>query len=302
MKVYKMSIQIKGIIFAIISAVAYGTNPLGALYLYEEGLNVNSVIFYRFLLAVIILGFLMGLWKKSFYVTKKELCFLALTGLLFAISALSLFRSFLYMDVGLASTLLFVYPIFVAIIMSIFFKEKTSLITILSIFIAFIGVVLLCKTGETNLDFIGIMLVIISSLSYAIYIIVVNKALNVPTMKLAFYSMFFCALTTVIHSFFDEKYAIQELTTFNMWFFCIFLAIVPTIISLIFLVKAINTIGSTPTSICGSFEPLTAVVIGILLFNEKLTFYSSIGIFLILLGVTLIVAKGIIRKRFKIKS
>jgi len=297
-----MSIQIKGIIFAIISATAYGTNPVGALYLYKEGLNVSSVVFYRFSFAVIILGLLMGLWKKSFYVTKKELCFLALTGLLFAISALSLFGSFLYMDVGLASTLLFVYPIFVAIIMSIFFKEKTSLITILSIFIAFIGVVLLCGMGETNLDFIGIILVIISSLCYAIYVVVVNKALNVPTMKLAFYSMFFCALTIVIYSFFDEKYTIQELTTFNMWFFCTFLAIIPTIISLIFLVKAINTIGSTPTSIFGALEPLTAVVIGIVLFDEKLTFYSIIGTFLILFGVTLIVVKDIIKKRFKIKS
>jgi len=297
-----MSIQIKGIIFAIISAIAYGTNPLGALYLYEEGLNVSSVVFYRFSFAVIILGLLMGLWKKSFYVTKKELYFLALTGLLFAISALSLFGSFLYMDVGLASTLLFVYPIFVAIIMSIFFKEKTSPITILSIFIAFIGVALLCGMGETNLDFIGIILVIISSLCYAIYIIVVNKALKVPAMKLAFYSMFFCALTIVIYSFFDEKYAIQELTTFNMWFFCTFLATIPTIISLIFLVKAINTIGSTPTSIFGSLEPLTAVVIGIVLFDEKLTFYSIIGTFLILFGVTLIVVKDIVKKRFKIKS
>jgi len=297
-----MSIQIKGIIFAIISATAYGTNPVGALYSYKEGLNVSSVVFYRFSFAVIILGLLMGLWKKSFYVTKKELCFLALTGLLFAISALSLFGSFLYMDVGLASTLLFVYPIFVAIIMSIFFKEKTSLITILSIFIAFIGVVLLCGMGETNLDFIGIILVIISSLCYAIYVVVVNKALNVPTMKLAFYSMFFCALTIVIYSFFDEKYEIQELTTFNMWFFCTFLAIIPTIISLIFLVKAINTIGSTPTSIFGALEPLTAVVIGIVLFDEKLTFYSIIGTFLILFGVTLIVVKDIVKKRFKIKS
>ncbi|RBQ31157.1 EamA family transporter [Arcobacter sp. FW59] len=297
-----MSIQFQGVIFAIISAIAYGMNPLGALYLYQEGLNVSSVVFYRFLFAVIILGILMIFQKKSFYITKKELYFLALIGSLFGISALCLFGSFLYMDAGLASTILFIYPIFVAIIMSVMFKEKISIITILSIFIAFLGVVMLCESSGDNLDFVGIGLVAISSLCYAIYIVIVNKALKIPAMKLTFYSMLFCTLTILAYSFFDEKYSIQSLTTINMWFFSIFLAIVPTIISLIFLIKAINYIGSTPASILGALEPLTAVVIGVTIFNEQLTIYLSIGIVLILFGVTLIIAKDLIERKFKIKK
>ncbi|RBQ29003.1 DMT family transporter [Aliarcobacter vitoriensis] len=297
-----MSIQFQGVIFAIISAIAYGMNPLGALYLYQEGLNVSSVVFYRFLFAVIILGILMIFQKKSFYITKKELYFLALIGSLFGVSALCLFGSFLYMDAGLASTILFIYPIFVAIIMSIMFKEKISIITILSIFIAFLGVVMLCESSGDNLDFVGIGLVAISSLCYAIYIVIVNKALKIPAMKLTFYSMLFCTLTILAYSFFDEKYSIQSLTTINMWFFSIFLAIVPTIISLIFLIKAINYIGSTPASILGALEPLTAVVIGVTIFNEQLTIYLSIGIVLILFGVTLIIAKDLIERKFKIKK
>ncbi|WP_418187412.1 EamA family transporter [Aliarcobacter lanthieri] len=297
-----MSIQVQGIIFAVVSAIAYGTNPLGALYLYQEGLNVSSVVFYRFLFAVIILGIFMKIQRKSFYVTKRELCLLAIIGSLFGISALCLFGSFLYMDAGLASTILFIYPIFVAVIMTVIFKEKISIITVLSIFIAFSGVILLCETGGESLDFVGIALVAISSLCYATYIVVVNKALKIPAMKLTFYSMFFCALTIFIYSLFDAKYAIQELTTFNMWFYSIFLAIVPTIISLILLIKAVNMIGSTPASILGALEPLTAVLIGVLVFNEKLTIYLAIGIMLILVGVTLIVAKDIIEKKFKINK
>lgn len=299
---FKMSIQIQGIIFAVVSAVAYGMNPFGALFLYQEGLNVSSVVFYRFLFAVILLALLMSFQKKSFYVTKKELSFLALIGSLFGFSALCLFGSFLYMDAGLASTILFIYPIFVAVIMSVVFKEKVSIITVLSILIAFTGVILLFEIGGESIDFIGIVLVIISSLFYAIYIVIVNKALKIPAIKLTFYSMFFCTLTILIYSFFDEKYAIQSLTTFNMWFFSIFLAIVPTVISLIFLIKAINMIGATPTSILGALEPLTAVMIGVLVFNEKLTISLGIGIVLILFGVTLIVAKDIIEKKFKIEK
>jgi uncharacterized membrane protein len=145
-----LSLQTKGVILAIISAICYGMNPLGALFLYEEGLNVNSVIFYRFIFASILLAIFMIIKKDSFYLKFKEIILLALLGLLFGISAISLFNSFLYMDAGLASTVLFIYPIFVAIIMALFFKEKNSIITILSIIFAFLGVVLLYESDGAN--------------------------------------------------------------------------------------------------------------------------------------------------------
>ena len=297
-----MSIQTKGIILAVISAICYGMNPLGALYLYEEGLNVSSVTFYRFLFATFILGFFMLIFKKSFFISKKELYILAFIGLLFGISALSLFSSFLYMDAGVASTILFIYPIFVAVIMALFFKESISIITILSVLLAFFGVVLLYGAGEKNLNFFGVFLVFTSSLCYAVYIVIVNQTLKIPALKLTFYSMVFCTLTIFIYSLFDEKYAIMQLANFNMWFFTLFLAIIPTVISLLFLVKAVKMIGSTPASILGALEPLTAVGIGVLVFAEKLTTLLVFGIILILFAVILIISKDLIEKIFHLKG
>lgn len=295
-----MSLQTKGVILAIISAICYGMNPLGALFLYEEGLNVNSVIFYRFIFASILLAIFMLIKKDSFYLKFKEIILLALLGLLFGISAISLFNSFLYMDAGLASTVLFIYPIFVAIIMALFFKEKNSIITILSIIFAFLGVVLLYESDGANVSNFGIFLVIVSSLCYAIYIVIINQYLKLSALKVTFYSMLFCTITILIHSFFDSSLNIMPLVNFNMWFYTIFLALVPTIISLLFLIKAIQLIGSTSASILGALEPLTAVMIGVYVFNEKITFWLVIGIVFILFGVLLIVLKDYIDKLFKI--
>ena len=295
-----MSLQTKGVILAIISAICYGMNPLGALFLYEEGLNVNSVIFYRFIFASILLAIFMIIKKDSFYLKFKEIILLALLGLLFGISAISLFNSFLYMDAGLASTVLFIYPIFVAIIMALFFKEKNSIITILSIIFAFLGVVLLYESDGANVSNFGIFLVIVSSLCYAIYIVIINQYLKISALKVTFYSMLFCTITILIHSFFDSSLNIMPLVNFNMWFYTIFLALVPTIISLLFLIKAIQIVGSTSASILGALEPLTAVLIGVYVFNEKITFWLVIGIVFILFGVLLIVLKDYIDKLFKI--
>ena len=295
-----MSLQTKGVVLAIISAICYGMNPLGALFLYEEGLNVNSVIFYRFIFASILLAIFMLIKKDSFYLKFKEIILLAFLGLLFGISAISLFNSFLYMDAGLASTVLFIYPIFVAIIMALFFKEKNSIITILSIIFAFLGVVLLYESDGANVSNFGIFLVIVSSLCYAIYIVIINQYLKLSALKVTFYSMLFCTITILIHSFFDSSLNIMPLVNFNMWFYTIFLALVPTIISLLFLIKAIQLIGSTSASILGALEPLTAVLIGVYVFNEKITFWLVIGIVFILFGVLLIVLKDYIDKLFKI--
>lgn len=295
-----MNPKLKGTIYGVISAISYGMNPLGALSLYREGVNANSVLFYRFFLAAIILGGIMLVQKKSFKISPKELPVLAGLGILFGISSLSLFTSFHYMDAGIASTLLFVYPIMVAVIMSIFFKEKISTTTALSILLALGGIILLYQNdGGTTLNTIGVILVMISSLSYAIYIVVVNEtSLLMSSVKLTFYVLLFCLLTITIHSTLYNDSHIQLLTSPSMWMWAGMLALVPTIISLIMMVKAVHAIGSTTTAIMGALEPLTAVIIGVTIFGELFTMRLATGILLILCGVILIIAgKSIQPKR-----
>ena len=115
-----MSEKSKGTLCGIVAAVSYGMNPLGALSLYRAGINTNSVLFYRYALAAVLLAALLLVQKTSLRITRREFSVLGLLGVMFAVSSLTLFMSFHYMDAGIASTLLFVYPVMVAVIMAIF--------------------------------------------------------------------------------------------------------------------------------------------------------------------------------------
>lgn len=287
-----MNSRLKGILCGVGAAVSYGMNPLGALPLYADGINTTTVLFYRYGLAVILLGLFMAVERKSFSITLKEFAILVPLGVLFALSSLTLFASFHFMDAGVASTLLFVYPVMVAIIMAIFFKERITFVTVLSILLSLFGIALLYRGGDGGvLDTTGVLLVMLSSLTYALYIVIVNKSsLRMSSLKLTFYVLLVGVLLITSCSFFgDGETRIQILTTPSMWLHASILAVFPTIVSLLLMVVAVHEIGSTPTAVIGALEPLTAVMLGVTLFGEELTLRLSVGITLILSAVILII-------------
>ena len=294
-----MKLKAKGTICGILAAISYGTNPLGALSLYQEGVHVNSVLFFRYSLAALVLLLLLGIRQESLRLTRTEFRVLSILGLLFASSSITLFTSFHYIDAGVASTLLFVYPIMVAVLMAVFFKEKITLTTVASIGLALMGIAMLTKSPDgALLSTMGVVLVFISALTYAIYIIVVNKTqLKMSVFKLTFYVLVFCGLTTIIYSLGGGGEPIELLPSWRAWGYAWMLALIPTVISLITMAVAVKEIGSTPTAIMGALEPLTAVVIGVTLFGEELTLALVLGIIMILISVLLIIAGKSIRMR-----
>ena len=121
-----MNDKVKGFVVGAVAAATYGMNPLFALPLYKEGLSADSVLFYRYSMAVAMLGVIMKFTKQSFALKRRELLPLVIGGLLFSGSSLFLFLSYRHMDAGIASTILFVYPVMVAVIMALFFHEKIT--------------------------------------------------------------------------------------------------------------------------------------------------------------------------------
>lgn len=286
-----MQSKLKGYLCGIGAAVCYGTNPLGALYLYEDGINANSVLFYRFALAVVMLGMLMAARRKSLKVSRRELSLLFALGVVFSTSSITLYFSFCFMDAGIASTLLFVYPVMVAVIMALLFKERLPAVSVFAIMLALSGIAMLYHgDGGATLSTRGVMLVMFSSLSYAVYIVVVNKSpLRMSSMKLTFYVLFFGMLTVLTNSFITGLH-IQMLTTPRMWSCAFMLALLPTVFSLVLMTISVHETGSTPTAVMGALEPLTAVVIGVAVFGEQLTPRLAAGIVLILTAVIMIIA------------
>ena len=288
-----MNAKAKGYILGSIAAASYGMNPLFALPLYKAGMDPDSVLFFRYLFAIPLLGIMIKARGRSFKIQRKETFPLIIMGLLVALSSLTLFLSYNYMAAGIASTLLFVYPIMVALIMAMVFKEKLALQTIVCMLLALGGIGLLYKSEDgSTLSLIGTLLVFASSLSYAIYIVGINQTSlkNVATLKVTFYVLLFGL------SLFVARPALFRRTDtpdqWYLWANLLALAVFPTAISFLCTTGAIQYIGSTPTAILGALEPVTAIFFGIAVFGESLTVRESFGLVMIIVAVTFVIAGG----------
>lgn len=286
-------LTIKGYINGIFAAISYGTNPLFALPMYKMGMGANSVLFYRYLFAVIIYGIWLTVFKKvSLKINFKEFFCLYVMSVLFALSSVTLFESFNYIDSGVACTILFIYPIIVALICAIFFKEKISKVTILAMLITLSGIFLLNGGIQGHLNTKGLFYVLSSALVYAIYIVLVKNrktVKHIKTDKLSFYVMFLGLSVFIFNLNFCTE--LQPINNPKLILCALALAIFPTIISLETINAAIRIIGATTTAVLGALEPLTAVFFGVLLFKETLRQQSVLGIALVLSGVLLVILK-----------
>lgn len=291
----------KGFLCGIIAAVTYGLNPLFAKPLYKAGLTPDSVLFYRYLFAFAGLVLLVKLNGSPFRIKREELPWLLLNGIMMFLSSLFLFLSYEVMDVGIASTLLFVYPVMIALIMTLGFREKMSLVALASIVIALSGVAALC-TGD-NVSWRGIIYVILSALAYAVYIVCVKVSplKNMASDTLTMYCLAIGTVGFIVRL--DFGCSIPAIPpTVLAWTCAVLLALLPTMVSLYATALAIRFVGATATGILGALEPLTGVAIGVLVFGEELTIRLGAGIVLILIGVILLIQEKKILEYFQKKG
>lgn len=288
-----MNDKVKGYLLGAVAAATYGMNPLFALPLYADGMDADSVLFFRYLYAIPMLGAMILFRGRSFKVSMHDTLRLVFMGIMVAASSLALFLSYNYMAAGIASTMLFVYPILVAVIMVLFYKEKPSLLTMLCILLAISGIALLYRGGDgATLSLTGTLLVFLSALTYAIYIVGVNHSSlkDVATLTVTFYVLLFGVGLFLVRILLGDGLTFP--TRWYLWGNAVALALFPTAISFLCTTTAIKYIGSTPTAILGALEPVTAVVIGITVFGEAFTLREGVGLVLIVTAVTLVIAGG----------
>lgn len=288
-----MKNSIKGYALGIIAAASYGTNPLFAIPLYGAGLTPDSVLFLRYLVALPVVAAMILLRGRGFRVTRRELLTLVVLGLLVAVSSLTLFMSYNYMDVGIASTILFVYPIMVAVIMAAVYKEKAGWMTIVCIALATVGIGLLMGNPDGGfVSITGTILVVASALTYAVYIVAVNKTslAKVATLTVTLYVLLFGLSLFLVRLLASGQPLFPALPDWKLWGCVAGLAIFPTALSFGCTNGAIQSIGSTPTAILGAFEPVTAIIIGVFAFGEVLTPRIICGLVMIIVAVILVIA------------
>ena len=280
----------KGAFFAIFAAVSYGLNPFFGMPLYAEGLHPYSVLFYRFAFAAILTGMVLPLTGNSFKLPVKYILPTIAAGVFMAATCLLWFLSFRLMDTGIAATLLFIYPVMVALIMWGFFHEKLNCFTISGIIIALSGVALLCNSGSGRVSLTGVILIMGSALAYAAYIVLVkvSRLKDFSSFTTTFYAMLIAVAIFLIPL--KGGCYLQMLPSARAWCNALGLALFPSLCAFLFAAIAVKYIGATRTAILGALEPVTAVTVGILCFNESLTAKTVSGIVMIISAVVIVIS------------
>ena len=292
--------KLVGIILGIISAVAYGTNPLFGVKLLRDGVSVDAMLFWRFAGAALLLAPAAYCAAGNLKISARDIPALATLGALFAVSAHSLFAAFEIIPAGIASTMLFLYPVFVALIMSIFFGEKPKATTIIAIIMSLAGVAFLYADDANfeGLNIKGALLVIISALTYAFYIVIVkvSRVSAMDGVKLAFYAIVFAAFAAFAKCALDGNLSLPQnsFETLNAFGLVVF----PTALSIVAISYSIKYAGATIAALLGAFEPVTAVSISSALLGEKFSLYIGIGIALIM-SATIIITLSASQSAFR---
>lgn len=277
----------------IITGIAYGLNPLFGMSLLRAGASVESVLFFRYSFAVLILGAYLVLRRQSFGVSRKQATVLLLLGALYTASSVCLFESYRYIASGLATTLVFLYPALVAVIM-VFLRVVPSLPVWVAIFATFAGVAFMTYGGsDGSLNPLGVTLAIGSALAYALFIVVINRnraIKDVSDTLLTFYTLCVGAVFFMTRILISGHDVTAGISGAGAWLNLIGLALLPTVVSTATLAVATRNIGATKASVLGVFEPITAILVGAVALGETLTTNIIVGISVSVVAVTFMIA------------
>lgn len=276
----------------IITGITYGLNPLFAKPLMNAGASTEAILLFRYGIAVILLGAYLLLKKENFRITLKQAGVLLSLGLLYTASSTFLFEAYKYIASGLATTLVFLFPAMVAIIM-VFLKVVPSWPVWLSIAATFAGVMIMTGgAGAEKVNPLGVWFSIASAFVYALFIVIINRSKvisSIPNSLLTFYALLTGTFFFIGRCLFSGADLTAGLDGGMAWCNLIGLAVLPTIVSTASLAVATRNIGATKASVLGVFEPITAILVGTMVFGEALTPNIIAGILISIVAVTFMI-------------
>lgn len=285
--------RITGVTSAVVSSTTFGLIPLFTISLLAVGVGSPTILCYRFLIAAVAMAIIMFFTRRSFRIAMDQVVVMALLAALYASTAILLLESYKYIPSGIATTIHFLYPLVVTLTMAWLFKEKMSRSIYIAVVLSLIGVALLAWGEHDAGDFRrGVTYALVTVVTYAAYIVGVmrSRAARVDSVVLTFYVLAFGALMFMLYAL--ATTGIEAVHRWSSWRDLLMLALICTVLSDFALIMAIKRIGSTRTSILGSMEPLTAVVVGVVYFGERMDTTSVIGLLLVICAVVVVIVQS----------
>ena len=279
----------KGILFIILSAISFGIMPILDKLSYRGGANTYTTLFLRFFFAAIMLLYYLKAKGISLKLARKQLFFVLIIGVFgFTLSSVSLFMSYNYISIGMATMIVYTYPAIVTLFSYLFYSEKIYPRKIMSLMISTVGIFILIDRGSASFNLKGIILAGIAALMYSVYVLgASHKEFRViNSYVLTFYiscasavMMFIAAITTRNFNMHISFYALVAI---------LLLALISTVVALMAFLEGVRIIGPSKASIFSTIEPIVALILGIIILGEPISARNIIGSIMIVTSVVIL--------------
>jgi len=288
----------KGIILIIISAIMFGINPAFSVMLRSGGMNLPASLLSRFLLSAIIYFFILVKrgQLKDLKIMDSTKVSLLVAGLFFFFMALTLLASYAYIPSGLATVIHFTYPALVMLLAIISKQQKPSIAVVVGVVLSLIAVALISyPTGDVRLNSTGILLAAVSAIAISIYVILLNQEglKDINSLVIVYYIAVFFSLLIIAWMAGEIIGAKTSRDVFGEISLEVIIGAlgfgVSCAVGVLLFAIGVKLVGGAIAGAVSTLEPLTAVVVGTLVFKEPLpsTFIIA-GIFII--GATILLS------------
>lgn len=271
-----MKNETRGSLLAAFSGLFYSFVGYLGFVIINYGYSLSQMLFWRFLLASLIIYLFMIAKKEKLTLSKNVI----ISSLFYCLSAWIYFASASYIGTGIAMVIFFIYPLIVALINIIIFKHKFNIIYLISFALLTVGLALLLEKNEFTKDLTGISLAILSAFIYALYIQWSQKKTSSKALNGSFLVCLGSSIISGIYSLLSEPliipYSLPELKEFFL------IAMFCTVVPIFFLLESLKYISAAKASLLSVLEPVCVVIIGVLFLNETISLTQLIGVVSIL--------------------
>lgn len=266
----------KGYIYTALSAIIFGLMPLLTKIIIARGATSLTIAFFRVFYVTIVLFFVLKIKKIDLHLEKRDWLSVILTSIFGSgLTIIILNESYNYVDTGIATSLHFLYPLFVAVLCCFFYGEKIKKKQIISLSFALVGII--CFMSKGNGSLFGYFLAIASGLTYAFYLVKMDKTglVKMNALKLSFYLALFTTIEIfTINLFMQDVVFKMDMIAYGL---LLVLALSSSFLATVLLQKGVLLLGSTRASFICLLEPVTSMIVGILFLGEALTLNKGLG-------------------------
>lgn len=279
-----MKNSFKGITMTAAAGIIFGAFPIFTTLFVQFGGNVDAFNLYGFVLSVVFLAGYILLTKRSFAVPKKLVLWIVLAGVANVVIRILLTYSYQYLDVGIATTLHFLYPLFAAVLGVVCFREKIPLYKWIAFAVASLSVSMFATGVQAGGQWIGIVLASASGICFALYMLITEKA-DLTQIDPVVFVFYVSAVSTVGCLFMGVSGSLTESIPIKALIVLALCAIINNVLAFALQQQGVKYLGAAMTALFSLFEPIFSCVFGAIFLQQAMSLKSGFGIVLILLSL-----------------